>query len=81
MGDENVRLWMPRRLVTSNDPQANYLTGYGNDRFYLALSNESADARKVTVTLDRERVPYVPGSRIQRPHLGGRQARRHDLSQ
>jgi hypothetical protein len=61
MGDDNVRLWMPRHLVSSDDPQANYLTGYGNGRFYLALSNESIDARKVTVKLDRERVPYVPG--------------------
>ena len=43
MGDENVRLWMPRRLVATDDPQANYLTGYGNGRFYLALSNESDD--------------------------------------
>jgi hypothetical protein len=60
MGDDNVRLWMPRHLITSNDPQANYLTGYGSDRFYLALSNESTEARKVTVTLDRERVPYAP---------------------
>ena len=60
MGDENVRLWMPRHLVKTDDPQANYLTGYGNGRFYLALSNESPDARKVTVTLDRERIPYAP---------------------
>ncbi|HEY0683238.1 MAG TPA: hypothetical protein VGD45_12975 [Steroidobacter sp.] len=61
MDDDNVRLWMPRRLVTSNDPQANYLSGYGNGRFYLALSNESAEARKVTVSLDRERIPYAQG--------------------
>jgi hypothetical protein len=60
MGDEDVRLWMPRRLVRSDDPQANFLTGYGNGRFYLALSNETADARTVTVTLDRERIPYAP---------------------
>jgi hypothetical protein len=59
MGDDNVRLWMPRRVVTTDDPQANYLTGYGNDRFYLALINESKDARTVTVTLDRERIPYA----------------------
>ena len=59
MGDENVRLWMPRRVVKTDDPQANYLTGYGNGRFYLALSNESSTARKVTVTLDRERIPYA----------------------
>lgn len=60
MGDDNVRLWMPRHVVRTDDPQANYLTGYGNDRFYLALSNESANARRVTVTLDRERIPYAP---------------------
>ena len=59
MGDENVRLWMPRHLVSIDDPQANHLTGYGNGRFYLALSNESEDARSVTVTLDRERIPYA----------------------
>jgi hypothetical protein len=59
MGDQDVRLWMPRNIVRTDDPQANYLTGYGNGRFYLALSNESADARTVVVRLDRERVPYA----------------------
>ena len=59
MGDENVRLWMPRHLVATDDPQANYLAGYGNGRFYLALSNEAPDARTVTVTLDRERIPFA----------------------
>jgi hypothetical protein len=59
MGDENVRLWMPRDIVTTDDPQANYVTGYGNGRFYLALSNESATARTVTVNLDRERIPFA----------------------
>jgi hypothetical protein len=59
MGDDGVRLWMPRRLVATDDPQANYLTGYGNGRFYLALTNESSEARSVTVTLDRERIPYA----------------------
>ena len=59
MGEDNVRLWMPRRIVRTDDPQANYLTGYGNGRFYLALSNESTSARSVTVTLDRERIPYA----------------------
>ncbi len=59
MGDDDIRLWMPRRLVAVDDPQANHLTGYGNGRFYLALSNESPDSRSVTVTLDRERIPYA----------------------
>ena len=61
MGDSNVRLWMPRHVVKTDDPQANYLTGYGNNRLYLALSNETAKARTVTASFDRERVPWVPG--------------------
>jgi hypothetical protein len=61
MGDHGVHLWMPRHLVHADDPQANYLTGYGNGRFYLALSNEAPGARMVTLTLDRDRIPYVPG--------------------
>lgn len=61
MGDRNVHLWMPRRVVKTDDPQANYLTGYGNDRLYLALTNETAKARTVTASFDRERVPWVPG--------------------
>jgi hypothetical protein len=61
MGDSDVRLWMPRRVVRTDDPQANYLTGYGNNRLYLALTNESATARTVTASFDRERVPWVPG--------------------
>lgn len=61
MGDTNVRLWMPRRLVKTDDPQANYLTGYGNDRLYLALTNETDRARTVTASLDRERAPWIPG--------------------
>jgi hypothetical protein len=59
MDDHDVRLWIPRHVVRTNDPQANYLTGYGNGRFYLALSNESSKPRSVTVTLDRERFPYA----------------------
>ncbi|MGH8240551.1 MAG: hypothetical protein ACREXP_26530 [Steroidobacteraceae bacterium] len=55
----DMHWWMPRHLVSIDDPQANHLTGYGNGRFYLALSNESEDARSVTVTLNRERIPHA----------------------
>lgn len=65
MGDSGVRLWMPRHLVSASDPQANYVTGYGNDKFYLALSNEAPGAREVTITLNRDRVPFVPGRRYE----------------
>lgn len=61
MGDDDVRLWMPRHLVSIDDAQANYLTGYGKDRFYLALTNEAPTARTVTISLDKQRIPYEPG--------------------
>ncbi len=61
MGDAGVRLWMPRHILTSDEPQANYLTGYGNGRFYLALTNESATPRTARITLDKARIPYEPG--------------------
>lgn len=61
MGDENVRLWMPRHILRADDPQVNYLTGYGNGRVYVALANESSSERAVTFTLSKERVPYTPG--------------------
>jgi hypothetical protein len=61
MGDDNVRLWMPRHLVTIDNPQANYLTGYGNGRFYLALTNEALRPGSVTIRLDKQRIPYQPG--------------------
>ena len=63
MDDENVRLWMPRHVVKTDDPQVNYLTGYGNGRLYLALANESPSGRTVTFNLSKERVPYTPGRR------------------
>jgi hypothetical protein len=61
MGDDDVRLWMPRHLVSIDDAQANYLTGYGKDRFFLALTNEAPTARTVMVSLDKQRIPYEPG--------------------
>jgi hypothetical protein len=61
MGDEGVHLWMPRGLVSTSDAQVNYVSGYGSGRFYLALANESATPRTVTVSIDKDRVPHVPG--------------------
>ncbi len=40
-GEENVRLWMPRQVLKINNEQVNYLTAYGNNKFYIVLLNQS----------------------------------------
>ncbi len=54
--DEGVRLWLPRGLATPDNPQIDYLAGYGNGRLYLAFLNQSAAPQLVSVSLDAARV-------------------------
>lgn len=41
--DKNVNLWMPRQVLKVNNEQINYLTGYGNGKFYITFLNQSND--------------------------------------
>lgn len=56
-GDENVRLWLPAKLLGTDSIQANYIAGYGNGNFYAALLNQSAKPLTVTITLNPDIVP------------------------
>jgi len=56
-GDKNVRLWMPAKLLRTDEIQANYVAGYGNGNFYLALLNQSARPITVRVRLNPDVVP------------------------
>ena len=56
-GDENVNLWMPKQLLKVDNEQANYLTGYGNGKFYMALLNQSDAEIEVNVQLNPDLVP------------------------
>ncbi|MCX7008596.1 MAG: hypothetical protein NTY53_15315 [Kiritimatiellaeota bacterium] len=40
-GDDGVRLWLPRALVTCDNRQFDWLASYGNGQFYLALWSQS----------------------------------------
>lgn len=51
-GEENVRLWLPRQLLSIDNIQANYIAGYGNGNFYVALLNQSSKEQQATVTLN-----------------------------
>lgn len=57
-GDKNVSLWLPANVLTTDNRQINHLTGYGTDKFYLALSNQSPDRETVTIHLNPEIVPF-----------------------
>ncbi len=60
-GDSGVRIWMPKNVVGLGDPQINYLSGYGNGNFYLALTNESTRASSAELELNPEYLPYTAG--------------------
>lgn len=60
-GDEGVRLWLPRGLATPDNPQIDYLAGYGNGRIYLAFINQSTAPQVVSVALDPARVGTLGG--------------------
>lgn len=55
-GDEDVRLWLPSGLVTSDNRQLDWLAAYGNGQFYLALWNQSFREEKATILLDESLV-------------------------
>ena len=55
-GDDNVRLWLPRRLLAIDNRQIDYLAGYGNGKLYLAFLNQSFAAEDANVALNPERV-------------------------
>jgi hypothetical protein len=54
--EKNVRLWLPRKLLSSNNRQVDYIAGYGNGKFYLACLNQSFQTEEVSITLNPERV-------------------------
>lgn len=55
--DSTVNLWLPKQVLTVDNEQVNYLSGYGNGNFYVALTNQSNEAIEVTVKLNPNVVP------------------------
>lgn len=60
-GDKNVRLWLPKQVLRVDNEQINYLSGYGNGNFYVALTNQSNEPAEVTLTLNPNVVPVGAG--------------------
>jgi hypothetical protein len=51
-GDDNVRLWLPRQLLTLANRQIDYVAAYAHDQVYVALLNQSFVAEEVNATLN-----------------------------
>lgn len=62
-GDPDVALWMPKRVVATDNVQIDYLSGRGGGNFYVALNNAAKRAIETTVTLNPDYVQMVPGKR------------------
>jgi hypothetical protein len=61
-GDGDVRLWMPRQLLSTDNIQVNYVSGFGNGRFYLALMNQSTAEQTVCISLNPGVLPINTAS-------------------
>jgi hypothetical protein len=51
-GDENLTLWMPKDILQTANEQLNYITAYGNGKFYLVFTNQSGQTVNTSVTLN-----------------------------
>ncbi len=51
-GDENLTLWMPKDILQTANEQLNYITAYGNGKFYIVFTNQSGKQVNTTVTVN-----------------------------
>ena len=63
--EENVRLWLPRDLMTIDNPQIDFLAGYGNGKLYVAFWNQAFDDQAVEVRFNPERVDIASSAGIR----------------
>ncbi len=53
--ETNVRLWCPSDLLTIDNPQVEWLAGWGNGKLYLTFWSQSFREEAVTVQLNKAR--------------------------
>lgn len=51
-GDENVWLYMPKGIISVDNPQINWIVAEGNDALYVSLTNASNEPQRVSLTFD-----------------------------
>lgn len=64
-GDQSVYLWMPKQVLTTDNEQLNYVTAYGNGKFYVAFTNQSDQPVTAKVVLNPDLVPFKAAHNIK----------------
>lgn len=64
-GDSSVYLWMPKQVLSVDNEQLNYVTGYGNGKFYVAFLNQSDKPVQAKAVLNPDLVPYKESHRMR----------------
>ncbi len=74
MGDDNVRLWMPRHIVATTIRRPTISPAMATAASIWRSATNRPTRADVTVTLDRERIPYAMDKKIWRSGVGRWQA-------
>ena len=62
---QDAWLWMPKGLLTFDNPEINYIAARSADTVYIALANQSDQPVKATLCLNKDLVAYTPGQRYE----------------
>lgn len=57
--DTNVSLWLKRGLLTSGNPQINYITAVSDKQLWILLCNESPESQSTLLTLGEQLLSLV----------------------
>ena len=55
-GEENVQIYMPDGLLKLSNVQVNYVSGFGNNKFYVAFLNQTSARVNLTITIDTKKL-------------------------
>jgi len=63
--DSGAYLWLPKRLVTADSVQLNYVAARGKGQLYLAFSNQAPREVTSTIIIDPARVALAGAHRVR----------------
>lgn len=72
--DKNVHLWLKKGVLTSDNPEVNYLTAVSDRQLWVLLCNESRDEASTTVVLGREAASLADAAKAKVNGKGSRLA-------
>lgn len=70
-GEENVRLWMPARLLEIDNVELNYLSARNNGQLFIAFTNQSDKEVTTSIKINPDWVSFSSDSKIEGLDFGG----------